>query len=64
MSTFVFHKSSYSNEHGDCVEAATNIPGSVAVRDSKAGTAGPLVRTSPGAWQALLDALGRAGHVT
>ena len=28
-------KSSYSNNGGDCVEVAANVPGAVPVRDSK-----------------------------
>ncbi|MET4925570.1 DUF397 domain-containing protein [Streptomyces sp. PSRA5] len=47
-----FAKSSYSNLSGDCVEVARNIPGSVAVRDSK-DPGGPVLRTTPGAWRAL-----------
>ncbi len=37
MSDFAFTKSSYSggNPGQDCVEAATNVPAVVAVRDSK-----------------------------
>ncbi len=31
----VWHKSSYSNGQANCVEVARNLPGIVAVRDSK-----------------------------
>jgi Domain of unknown function (DUF397) len=31
----VWHKSSYSGQSGNCVEVARNLPGLVAVRDSK-----------------------------
>jgi Domain of unknown function (DUF397) len=31
----VWRKSSYSGTQGNCVEVATNLPGIVAVRDSK-----------------------------
>ena len=30
-----WHKSSYSSQDGNCVEVARNLPGLVAVRDSK-----------------------------
>lgn len=50
MKSFHFIKSSYSNMSGDCVEVARNIPGLIAVRDSKAPD-GPLIRVAPGAWE-------------
>ncbi|MFZ4240940.1 DUF397 domain-containing protein [Streptomyces murinus] len=34
--------SSYSNNGGDCVEVATNVPGMVPVRDTKYRDAGTL----------------------
>lgn len=46
---FLFTKSSYSNPTGECVEVARNIPGTVAVRDSKA-PAGPVLLLAPAAW--------------
>jgi hypothetical protein len=53
---FEFRKSSYSGggspEH-ECVEIATNVPTSVAVRDSKDPRRGRL-RMSPTAWAAFL----------
>ena len=55
MTDFEFAKSSYSG--GDagqqCIEVARNMPGTVAVRDSK-DTDGPILRLSPGAWTAFL----------
>ena len=30
-----WRKSSYSSQSGNCVEVATNLPGAVAIRDSK-----------------------------
>ncbi|MFD5317754.1 DUF397 domain-containing protein [Streptomyces sp. NPDC127098] len=57
MSDYIFRKSTYSDPNNECVEVATNIPGAVAVRDSKVGAPGPLVRTSPRAWRVLLSAL-------
>jgi hypothetical protein len=35
LSRAEWHKSSYSSQDGNCVEVATNLPGSVAIRDSK-----------------------------
>lgn len=46
---FDFVKSSYSSGSGECLEVARNIPGAIAVRDSKA-PAGPIVRLTPAAW--------------
>jgi hypothetical protein len=39
---------------GNCVEVARNLPGVVAVRDSKA-PAGPVLTVDPRAWAAFLD---------
>ena len=36
LSCAQWHKSSYSGQNGNCVEVARNLPGLVAVRDSKA----------------------------
>ncbi|MFE7566723.1 DUF397 domain-containing protein [Streptomyces sp. NPDC057539] len=49
---FCFKKSSYSNQTGECVEVALNIPGTVAVRDSK-DSAGPVLLLAPAAWEAF-----------
>ena len=35
LSRAEWHKSSYSSQSGNCVEMACNLPGLVAVRDSK-----------------------------
>ncbi|MFE9920563.1 DUF397 domain-containing protein [Streptomyces sp. NPDC005774] len=55
MSEFDFKKSTYSSgdAHGECVEVARNIPGTVAVRDSK-DAAGAILRLAPSAWAAFL----------
>lgn len=50
---FCFKKSSYSNQIGECVEVARNVPGTVAVRDSKDLT-GPVLRVTPAAWGAFV----------
>ncbi|MDJ0461963.1 DUF397 domain-containing protein [Streptomyces sp. H27-C3] len=52
MPQFEFMKSSYSSGNGECVEVALNMPGAVAVRDSKR-PAGPLVLLAPAAWDAF-----------
>ncbi|MFI9462532.1 DUF397 domain-containing protein [Streptomyces xiamenensis] len=58
MTEFTFRKSSYSNgnEHGACVEVATNVPEVVAIRDSKQPT-GPSLRLTPTAWARFLSGL-------
>ncbi|WP_433311715.1 DUF397 domain-containing protein [Micromonospora sp. CA-269861] len=45
---------------GNCVEVADNLPGLVAVRDSK-NPAGPVLVFPPDAWRAFVDsdAVGR-----
>jgi hypothetical protein len=50
---YEFRKSSYSSAGGECIEIATNVPTSVAVRDSKDPRRGGL-RMSPTAWAAFL----------
>ncbi|GAQ53826.1 DUF397 domain-containing protein [Streptomyces acidiscabies] len=58
MTRFEFTKSTYSggNDGQHCVEVARNIPGTVAVRDSKNPT-GPLLHLTPATWTSLLKAL-------
>jgi hypothetical protein len=48
-----YRKSSYSGTGNDCVEVASNLPGVVAVRDSK-NPSGPALAFSPGAWREFL----------
>jgi hypothetical protein len=48
-----WHKSSYSGQNGNCVEVATNVPGIVAVRDSKNPDRPVLVVTAD-AWRAFI----------
>ncbi|MER5275364.1 DUF397 domain-containing protein [Streptomyces sp. NPDC002809] len=59
MMTFQFSKSSYSTPERECVEVARNIPGTVAVRDSKA-PAGPVLLLAPTAWDAFQSGLRQA----
>lgn len=58
MTDFEFAKSSYSG--GDagqqCVEVARNVPGTVAVRDSKDAD-GPILQLTPGSWTAFLHSV-------
>lgn len=52
-----WRKSSYSGgSGGNCVEVATNLPGLIAVRDSKNPEA-PALLLTPVQWRALLARL-------
>jgi hypothetical protein len=56
-----WRKASYSSTNGGaCVEVAANLPGAVAVRDSK-DPAGPALTFSPQEW-ATFTARVRAGQ--
>ncbi|MDV9172329.1 DUF397 domain-containing protein [Streptomyces sp. W16] len=46
---FDFVKSSYSSGSGECLEVARNIPGTIAIRDSKT-PGGPILRLAPTTW--------------
>ncbi|MFC6085055.1 DUF397 domain-containing protein [Sphaerisporangium aureirubrum] len=49
-----WRKSSWSSgDGGTCVEVASNLPGVVAVRDSKK-PGGPAVVVAPGEWRVFL----------
>ena len=57
LSRAVWYKSTYSNGSGGaCVEVAGNLPGIVAVRDSK-DRDGPKLAFSQQAWSAFLQAI-------
>ncbi|GHE27626.1 hypothetical protein GCM10017673_32300 [Streptosporangium violaceochromogenes] len=56
-----FRKSSYSNSGNACVEVATNLPGLVAVRDSK-DPSGPALTFTPATWNDFLTGI-RAGDL-
>jgi hypothetical protein len=56
-----WHTSTYSGQNGDCVEVARNLPGVVAVRDSK-DRGGPVVTFSPAAWETFTNRI-RAGEL-
>jgi len=56
-----WRKSSFSNANGGaCVEVARNLPGVVAVRDSK-DPAGPALIVEPGDWAAFTSGV-KAGE--
>ncbi|SOE29995.1 DUF397 domain-containing protein [Streptomyces sp. OK228] len=65
MPQFEFAKSSHSSGNGECVEVARNIPGTVAVRDSK-DVDGSVVVVASSAWAAFAlyvgQRTGRALH--
>jgi hypothetical protein len=53
MNSAEWHTSSFSGSNGGgCMEVARNLPGLVAVRDSKDRT-GPTLSFTPGQWQAF-----------
>ncbi|MEU8038250.1 DUF397 domain-containing protein [Streptosporangium sp. NPDC049078] len=57
-----WRKSSYSGGSSDnCVEVAMNLPGLVAVRDSK-DPSGPMLTFSPTAWNDFLAGI-RSGEI-
>lgn len=62
LSRAIWRKSSFSNGHGGaCVEVARNLPGVVAVRDSK-NPAGPALIFPAVQWNAFTAAI-REGHL-
>ena len=60
LSRAVWRTSRRSQQNGECVEVARNLPGIIAVRDSK-DPAGPKLIVARGAWQAFLQEV-RAGR--
>jgi hypothetical protein len=55
-----WHISSYSANGSTCVEVARNLPGVVAVRDSK-DPAGPALTFTPAAWRSFTARLRQEG---
>jgi hypothetical protein len=59
LSRAVWQKSTYSGSNGgQCVEVARNVPGLVAVRDSK-DPDGPGLVVTPAQWRAFLTSARR-----
>jgi hypothetical protein len=52
----IWRKSTRSNSAGECVEIAANLPGLVAIRDSK-DPAGPALIVSPAAFRSFTRTL-------
>jgi hypothetical protein len=61
LSSATWRKSSYSGTNGgQCVEVARDLPGVVAVRDSKNPQGGALILT-PDQWRGLLGSVRSGG---
>jgi hypothetical protein len=61
LSSAIWRKSSYSGGNGgDCVEVTDNLPGVVAMRDSK-DPGGPVLAFGPDEWRAFTVAI-KAGE--
>ena len=56
LSRAVWRKSARSNNGGACIEVATNLPGIVAIRDSK-NPDGPTLTVSPDDWRTFIRQL-------
>ena len=54
-------RKAFASGNGNCVEVAVNLPGVVAVRDSK-DPAGPALTFTPGAWRAFTSRLRRRAN--
>ncbi|WP_431911372.1 DUF397 domain-containing protein [Micromonospora carbonacea] len=50
----VWRKSTRSNNGGNCVEVADNLPGVVGLRDSKDAT-GPVLTFTPSSWAIFIE---------
>ncbi|MEU1815363.1 DUF397 domain-containing protein [Streptomyces roseifaciens] len=56
-----WRKSSYSLANGDCVEVASPLPQSIAVRDSK-DPQGPILGFKPAAWSSFVTTVSRRAY--
>lgn len=55
LSRAIWHKSTFSNGNGgNCVEVARNLRGTVAVRDSKDHSTGPILSFVKDEWSAFV----------
>lgn len=61
LATATWRKSSYSGGAQDCVEVSADLPGAVAVRDSK-DRGGPVLIFSSRDWQAFVGAVRSGAH--
>jgi Domain of unknown function (DUF397) len=50
-----YQKADKSNPNGECVEVRELPDGTIEVRDSKLGEGSPVLRFTPGEWDAFLD---------
>jgi Domain of unknown function (DUF397) len=62
LSRASWRKSTRSNNGGACVEVARNLPGLVAVRDSK-HWGGPVLIFAPHEWESFVSGV-KAGELT
>ncbi|MCC9741709.1 DUF397 domain-containing protein [Streptomyces sp. MNU89] len=60
MPSYDFVKSTYSSGSGECVEVAGNVPGEVAIRDSKTPD-GPILRVAAPSWAVFTSGVVSAG---
>jgi hypothetical protein len=61
LAAATWRKSSYSGGAQDCVEVASDLPGAIAVRDSK-DRGGPVLMFGSRAWHAFVAELKSGAH--